>query len=322
MLARNRFSAAWTVAAGLACPLANAAQTAPPRNDVTIAAPTANAQDCNRRCLLEFLTQYTEALTDNKPATIAAARNVRVTGNGTVKKLGEHEVWGSPRRIPYRQAFVDPSTGAAVLLGVLTNDIKSRDNTANPQSPTEKWWFYAVRLKIEQHAVSEVEEVSYDGQLLDTKASSRSLPDRIFDTVLPAAERSTREQLINTAVGYFDAVSHRIDYHKVPWHPECQRLELFTFTVNAAMIPGSCGGEFQNPAFKWTVANMRIYIADVERGVVFGIANFTTPPEYPKNNGSVVFEVFKIQDGMIRHIEAVFRGNGQLHSGWGEGPGS
>jgi hypothetical protein len=47
-----------------------------------------------------------------------------------------------------------------------------------------------------------------------------------------------------------------------------------------------------------------------------------TPPELPNNNGSVVFEVFKIQDGLIRHIEAFFRGNGQLHSGWGEGPGS
>jgi len=52
------------------------------------------------------------------------------------------------------------------------------------------------------------------------------------------------------------------------------------------------------------------------------IGNFTTPPEYPRNNGSVVFEVFKVQDGLIRQIEAFFRGNGQLHSGWGSGPGS
>jgi len=70
------------------------------------------------------------------------------------------------------------------------------------------------------------------------------------------------------------------------------------------------------------VRNRRFYIADVERGVVFAIGNFMTPPEYPNNNGSVVFEVFKIQDGLIRHIEAFFRGNGQLHSGWGDGPGS
>ncbi|MEI9892194.1 MAG: hypothetical protein WDN45_18600 [Caulobacteraceae bacterium] len=69
---------------------------------------------------------------------------------------------------------------------------------------------------------------------------------------------------------------------------------------------------------KWTVINRRFYIADVERGVVLAVGNFTTPPEYPKNNGSVVMEVFKVQDGMIRHISAFFRGNGQPHSGWGD----
>jgi hypothetical protein len=46
------------------------------------------------------------------------------------------------------------------------------------------------------------------------------------------------------------------------------------------------------------------------------------PKEYPKNNPSVVMEVFKVQDGMIRHIFAFFRGNGQPRSGWGTGPGA
>jgi hypothetical protein len=46
----------------------------------------------------------------------------------------------------------------------------------------------------------------------------------------------------------------------------------------------------------------------------------TAPPEYPKNNASVVMEVFKVQDGMIRHIWAFFRGNGQPASGWPDAP--
>ena len=64
--------------------------------------------------------------------------------------------------------------------------------------------------------------------------------------------------------------------------------------------------------------NRRFYIADPERGVVLAVGNFTAPAEYPKNNPSVVMEVFKVQDGMIRHISAFFRGNGQPHSGWGD----
>jgi hypothetical protein len=149
-----------------------------------------------------------------------------------------------------------------------------------------------------------------------------TLPDRIFDTWLPQSERVSRAELFDIANKYFDAVSHRIDYHDVPWHPECQRVELGVFTVNSERSPGSCGGEFQIPSVKWNVENRRFYVADVERGVVLAIGNFMTPPEYPNNNGSVVFEVFKVQDGMIRHIHAFFRGNGQPVSGWGEGPGS
>ncbi len=304
---------------GFACACVSAADTG---GGAMIAPTTADAKSCNRRCLLEILTVYTEALTDNKPATVPASDKLRVTANGTVTKIGESDVWGSPRRIPYRQAFVDPTTGAALFYGVITNDITPRNAPAETAQPAKKWWYYVVRLQVEQHKVTEIEEVFFDDKFAGGDPASLSLPDRIFDTVLPAAERSTREQLINTANLYFDAVSHSIDYHKVPWHPECQRVELGVFTVNAARAPGSCGGEFQNPAVKWIVANRRFYIADVERGVVFGIGNFTIPPDFPNNNGSVVLEIFKVQDGLIRHISAFFRGSGQKHSGWGEGPGS
>jgi hypothetical protein len=217
--------------------------------------------------------------------------------------------------LPYRQAFVDPVTGAAVFYGVVS---------ALAAGSSANWWFYVVRLKIEDSRIAEVEEISYEKPPggFGADPSSLHLPDRIFDTVLPASERVSRERLFEIANMYFDAVSHKLDYRKAPWHPECQRVELGVFTVNAEKMAGSCGGEFQTPSIKWNVRNRRFYIADVERGVVLAIANFMTPPEYPKNNGSVVAEVFKVQDGLIRHIHAFFRGNGQLHSGWGEAPGN
>ena len=66
--------------------------------------------------------------------------------------------------------------------------------------------------------------------------------------------------------------------------------------------------------------NRRFYIADVQRGVVLALGDFTAPPEFPNNNESTVMEVFKVQDGMLRHIEAFFRGNGQKRAGWGTRP--
>jgi hypothetical protein len=283
------------------------------------------AGDCDRHCLLLFLTEYTEAITDNNLARLAVAPTVRATSNGQVVALGKGEVWGANRRLPYRQAFVDPLSGAAVFYGIVTTSSRPSRGGARPaDAASEHSWFYVVRLRVELQRITEVEEVSYEPPPggFGASPSSLSLPDRIFDEWLPQPERVSRQQLFEIANKYFDAVSHKIDYHDVPWHPECQRIELGVFTVNTERSPGSCGGEFQTPSVKWNVENRRYYIADVERGLVFAIGNFMTPPEYPSNNGSVVFEVFKVQDGLIRQIHAFFRGNGQAASGWGEGPGS
>jgi len=282
--------------------------------------------DCDRHCLLTFLTEYTEALTDNNVARLAVAPTVRVTSNGAVAELGKGQVWGAGRRLSYRQTFVDPLTGAAVFYGVVTNVIRANRTGARSESEDapEHWWFYVARLRIESRRITEVEEVSYEPAKggFGADPATLSLPDRIYDAWLPQSERVSRAELFDIANKYFDAVSHRIDYHDVPWHPECQRVELGVFTVNSERSPGSCGGEFQVPSVKWNVENRRFYVADVERGVVLAVGNFMTPTEYPSNNGSVVFEVFKVQDGLIRQIHAFFRGNGQPVSGWGEGPGS
>jgi hypothetical protein len=277
----------------------------------TVAAAKAPAPSCDRRCLLRTLTEYTEAVTDNDASRLPLAKSVRATFNGVEGALGKGDVWGAGRRLPYRQAFVDPATGSAVFYGIVSTATRSDKG---------RWWFYVARLKVKDRKITEIEEIAYEKPEggFGADPSTLTLPDRIYDTLLPADERSTRKQLFAIADKYFSAVSHQVDYHDVPWHPECQRVEIGTFTVNATGTPGSCGGEFKTPSVKWNVINRRFYIADVERGVVLAVGNFTTPPEYPKNNGSVVMEVFKVQDGMIRHISAFFRGNGQLHSGWGD----
>jgi hypothetical protein len=267
------------------------------------AAQKAGEPDCNRRCLLEFLQTYTEGLLDNDASRIKVASGLRATSNGVDVQLGKGEVWGLAKRMPYRQAFVDPATGAAMFMGTVTNA---------PTNQGERWWFYMLRLKVVAKRVAEVEEISYDGMLRGTPASKLTQADRIYDAVLPPAEQVSRAQLIATADKYFDVVSGTLDYHDVPWHPECSRLEDAVLTVNQPESPGSCAGEFKNPRIKWIVKNRRIYIADVERGVVMAVANFTSPPEYPNNNASVVFELFKIQDGLIRHIEAMFRGDSSM----------
>ena len=285
------------------------------------AAAKASAAACDRRCLLKTMYDYTEALTDNDASKLPMAANAKATYNGVAGKLGASEVWGASRRLPYRQVFVDPTTGSAVFYGIVTTSVP-RPAAGQAAAVPPRWWFYVARLKLAGGKITEVEEIGYERPPngFGADPSTITKPERIFDAVVPVAERSTRAQLFDLADKYFDAVSHRIDYNKVPWHPECQRIELGVYTVNAPSTTGSCGGEFQTASMKWNVENRRYYIADVERGVVIAAGNFTTPPEFPRNNGSVVMEVFKVQDGMIRHIEAFFRGNGQKESGWPDVP--
>jgi hypothetical protein len=267
--------------------------------------------------------EYTEAITDNDLSKVPLSPKVRATNNGSETPLGKGDVWGPARRLPYRQVFVDPVTGAAIFYGVVTMSTRPAAAGA-PALETPKWWYYVARLKVEARRITEVEEIAYEPPAngFGAAPSSQTLPDRIFDTVLLESERSTREQLFDIANRYFDAVSHRIDYRQVPWHPECQRIELGVFTVNAPRTAGSCGGEFQIRSVWWNVETRRFYVADVERGVVIAAGNFMAPKEFPNNNPSVVMEAFKVQDGMIRHIHAFFRGNGQPKSGWGSGPGA
>jgi hypothetical protein len=226
-----------------------------------------------------------------------------VTSNGADVPLGKGEVWGLAKRMPYRQAFVDPVTGAVMFMGTVTNA---------PTNQGERWWFYMVRLKVVARQVTEVEEIAYDGMIRGNHPSKLTQADRIYDAVLPPSEQVSRAELIATANKYFDVVSGTLSYHDAPWHPECSRLEDAVLTVNQPESGGSCAGEFKNPRVKWIVKNRRIYIADVERGIVMAVSNFTSPPEYPNNNASVAFEVFKIQDGLIRHIEAMFRADSSM----------
>ena len=155
--------------------------------------PAARSAGCDRLCLLQFLTDYTEALVDNDVYRLALASGVRVTSNGTVAAPGKGEVWGPARRLPYRQAFVDPTTGAAVFYGVVTNAINASraDARSDTSGAPVKWWFYVVRLKVQGRQIAEVEEISYERPAggFGADASALHLPDRVFDPVLPQAER-------------------------------------------------------------------------------------------------------------------------------------
>jgi hypothetical protein len=289
--------------------------------------------DCDKSCLLSVTTAYTEAVANNDVAGLTASPDVRVTSNGELSTLGHGEIWGPHRRIHYRQTFTDPGTESVLFLGTVTDD--APDGAA-------KWWFYVLRLKVDDGAITEVEEISTDKDFRGfdpnaTQASQLALPDRSWEQVLPRDEQSSRDDLIRTANNYWDWLGRTKDWTEVPFGPDCQRAEDGTFTTNAAVARSSCPGFFgpngptaragqpgttapaaQTPTNQ--VINRRFYIADTDRGVVAGFAAFTTTQGSKTTVVGVIPEIFKVVAGHIELIEAFFRPEGQAHAGWGDEP--
>lgn len=286
---------------------------------------------CNKRCLNENLNVVLEAIGNNAPASVPLAPKAKVTSNGVQGKIESSPVWGPARRIPYRLIFTDPVTGSAVFYGVVTNSYERPagmpvGRRPAPEGAGNSWWYYVLRIKVVDKKITEVEQLDFTpkaGALGSEAIQNLHQPDRIWDQVIPESERVSREELFAVADKYWDSVSKRIKTNEVPWGPGCQRLESGSVTSDSPNFPWSCGNGMNQPAVYWNVQNQRYYIADVERGVVLGFAVFMTPPQYPENVFGLAIEFFKVENGLIRAIDAFSRtALHEQHSGWGDGPGS
>ena len=282
------------------------------------ALPVAHGVHCDRTCLLNILTIYTDAISLKNISAVPTSPAVRVTNNGNLSTLGQGLVWHTPGdlRIPYRHALVDEISGSATLRATISNVTvpinATVDQIVNP--PPGKWWWYALRLRVVDGLITEIEEIVSATGIPGGLASSLTQPDRIWDTYIPHPKQLSRAELFNTANQYFSTVAGQLPWEQAPFHPECNRIELGTQTTNAVFAPGSCGTEFLSPGLQGgTVTNRRFYVADPEVGVVAAIGWFGGPQS---TAGVAVFEVFKIQDGLIRHIEAFFPLEGMTVAGW------
>ncbi len=258
-----------------------------------------------KNLLLRTTLEYLEAITDNDISRLPLSPRVKITNNGVAAKIASSGVWGSPRRIPFRQTFVDPETGSAVFFGVITN------TTTVHAGFEAKWWRYVVRLKVEQSLIAEIEEIVFDSIFAHYETDPWELqPNIAFHAVLPTDERSTREELISIVDGYWNAVERSMDGRLVPFHPDAVRSECGTVTTDAKNFPNSARGDFTKPkheGWRWDALNRRFPVVDRDRGIVVSIADLaTTDTTDPKFSPCIVAETFKIENGLIKNMFAFF----------------
>ena len=140
---------------------------------------------------------------------------------------------------------------------------------------------------------------------------------------MPKAERMSRADLITTANYYFEGLQRNDGKGYYPFTDDCLRHENGTVTAAPPGHPpgrfgplSTCKGQFEN-GLKGVVTGIRdrrFVAVDRQKGIVFAFAFFDHRPiDWTWQLG----ELFKVEKGQIRRIEAIFiRGPYGVCSGW------
>jgi hypothetical protein len=270
---------------------------------------------CDRQCLIGFADGYMAALARRDPSPLALANDLRFTENNVVLPIGEG-VWRSIGKVyPDAMRAADVQTGNVSWFGTI-------EEYGNPA-------YYTMRMKVTKGLIAEVETVI--SRLPDAPKpfgkAERVVHDPRWNDVLPAAQRRPRERLIAIADGYFSTVELNDGQIFTHFADDCDRLEngVSTTAPETGVVKqaSGCRAQFELGIFKINkrVRERRYTLVDEERGIVVATGFFdhaNTFDEYLLNNGQSMktflkwpnsislLEAFRIRDGKIQLIEAVF----------------
>jgi hypothetical protein len=176
-------------------------------------------------------------------------------------------------------------------------------------------------------------------------------PHHLFLEAVPPAERMSRADLIKTADMYFSGMEKNDGKGLYPFTDDCNRIENGSLSTNVPLRDGQtrpdpktsssyssnwgCKEQFESGLihFVWRIHDRRYVAVDRERGLVFSFAffdhalgkdrTFRAPDGRIVTGGPVdpwtwqLAELFKIENGKIRQIEAVLqRAPYGMNSGW------
>jgi hypothetical protein len=194
---------------------------------------------------------------------------------------------------------------------------------AKPAEPTVV--AIALRLKIANGLITEVEQlvIRPETNLMGEGSASKfpptgvsvekiGSPHKVYTEVIPEAERPSREELVKTANYYFAGLQRNDTKGYYPFTDDCERLENGMQTTQT-----NCKAQFESGQLRNIVSRIRdrrFVAVDRERGIVFAFGFF----DHEQINWTwQIAELFKIEKGNIRRIEAVFhRCPYGMNSGW------
>lgn len=270
----------------------------------------------DRDNLYAVLDGYLDALTARNAAAVPWASGAKTSENNVMLDPGDG-LWGTIDRLgDYRLRFADSRTGEVGYFGVTHEGAEESG--------------FTLRLKI--NAVGEVKEA----ESLVVRQSDYGIKfenPRYWDKpILNAhAEAPTpRETMIALSDGYFSTLQQNDGTIRTKFHPDCNRVENGVQTTRnpdfAQIVPVAalgCEDQFRMGNYRYDdrLRARRYPLVDEERGLVLAYAfidhcgrlaeyeltdgrTVRSPVRYP--HSFYIAELFKIDDGMIRQIEANF----------------
>ena len=272
--------------------------------------------DCDRACLLHIASLYIDALVHHDRSRASFAPAVRFTENDVLLPLGTEGLWAT---------ISEASSNALTAADTETGNVAWFGTVKEYGVPA----YYAVRLKIRERAITEIESVIQRKPDLPAPFGDpqKLVHDPAFAEVLPAPQQRARERLRDVVYGYFSTVARNDGELLTQFDPDCQRTENGISTTSgsfgAAAMAKGCEPQFRLGIYRLNkrVRDRRFPIIDEERGVVVATGFFDhdlsfdryalgdgaerqTPLKWP--NSLSLMEAFKIRDGLIYRVEAVF----------------
>src|SRR5688572_1788869 len=276
--------------------------------------------DCDEACLKGLLQQYMNGLAVRDASQVPFADEAIFTENDVTMPIGNDGLWGTASGVDLPGLeLTDPQTGNAAWFGLV-------EENGNPA-------YFALRIKVEDGAITEAETIVNRLPDMPKPFGDPTVfeHDPAFTEVLPIEERRPRERLIAVADSYFNTVELNDGQVFAPFHEECGRLENGVLTTagsgagggTAATIASGCEAQFKLGIYRINkrIRDRRYPLVDETRGIVvasgfFDHANtfdrytltdgrqMNTVLKWP--NSISLLEAFKIKNGQIYRVEAVF----------------
>ncbi len=303
--------------------------------------PAAAAQNtgqsaCDRACLENYIDRYMDAMLDNNPSLELFSRDCKFTENGVRLPLGNEGLWFSMTgKGSYKFYVPDVETQQVAFLGTV------REGGAGEQGEGALS-AVAIRLKTADGLITEAEQVVIrpDSEIMaapntpsaGAHVEKMGAPHEVYREVIPEAERPSREEMIRTANYYFSGMQKNDGKGYYPFTDDCHRVENGQPATNVPVPEGrerpdpktatmyssswSCKEQFESGLLNFVtrIRDRRFVAVDRERGIVFAFGFF----DHDALNWTwQLAELFKIEKGNIRRIEAIFhRCAYGMNSGW------